>query len=199
MRCSMITTALIGQVLAALTNVTYSATDIHPPYLEHQGNLTAGFQPATLFQPTFTTLEIDASMSKDALKTIDLSYVRSINLRGCKQVNEIIETLVQNQTIRSLMNIDLSHSDVSLDALRKLKQIIPKDGFIRPMVSVSGRSGHQVACIEVSISGTDLAKDPNSRWELNNEIQRPVERFVNTFYLTTQEWGQTHLQIVPLF
>lgn len=93
------------------------------------------------------------------------------------------------------MNIDLSH----LDVLRKLKQIIPKDGFIRPMVSVRGRLGHQVACINVSISGTDLAKDPNSRLALNNDIKCSVDDSVNTFYLTTQEWGRAHLQIVPLF
>jgi hypothetical protein len=60
---------------------------------------------------------------------------------------------------------------------------MPQHGFIRQMERVSGRFGHQVACIEVSISGTNLAKDADSRWELNNNIQRPVEKPLDTFYL----------------
>lgn len=196
MRHSIITMVFKGLVLTASITVAYSAMMTQYTYPE-AGTSRSFYQPAVA-QPTFTTLDASTLVDKN-IKDMNLYNVSSINLRGCKSVGEVIDALVLNPTIRALQSIDLSNSDVSLEALKKLKEIMPQHGFIRPMERVSGRFGHQVACIEVSISGTTLAKDSDSRWELNNNIQRPVEKPVDTFYLATQEMGQAHLQIMLSF
>jgi hypothetical protein len=196
MKHYIITMALKSLVLTALINTAYSTPVVPPLYSELQSYRTLYQTP--VIQPTFITLDASSLVGKD-IQALDLSHVSSIDLSGVEKVDEIIDALVQNKTVRVLQRLDLSNSKVSLAALKKLREIKPEHGFIRPIEKVSGRSGHQIACIEVSISGTDLAKDPDSRWELNNDVQRPVIESVDTFYLATQEWGKPHLQIIPLF
>lgn len=175
-------------------------------FLLNQLSATAyGMQDATLAERKYyhpsSQLSLVTKCATDFecvdVKTADLSAVRAINLRDSKGVSCIIAALVENNTLRNLIHIDLANTDVSLADLKRLRDNIKsKPAFIRPMERVSSRFGNQVACIEVDISGTNLANDDESRWELNNDIQIPVEQTVPIFYLATQEFGEAHLQIL---
>jgi hypothetical protein len=133
------------------------------------------------------------------ISKMDLSSVAEINLSEAHNVDNIIIELSKNKTVKSLRKIDLSRSDVSIEALESLKKLLPKGGFVRPFVQVSGRFGCQVICIEVDVSNTIIARQ--HRWELNNMIAKPADERTPVFYQadnTLDEEG-AHLQILPRY
>jgi transcriptional regulator with XRE-family HTH domain len=60
-----------------------------------------------------------------------------------ENVDEIIEALVQNKTVRVLQRLDLSNSKVSLAALKKLREIKPGPDFIRQAVFNPNYQNHR--------------------------------------------------------
>lgn len=132
----------------------------------------------------------DANQAID-FSTHDFSQTKELNLSGRTNVDEIIQNLVENRTIRSLQGIDLSNTGVSLVALQKLKQIRPTHGFIRPMKTPSGRYDCEVAQIHVRVSDTELAKEA-----IKQEIERPAEAAMRTDYLATKSFGNAYLQLI---
>lgn len=127
----------------------------------------------------------------------DHFYVTDVDLSGSKDADELINTLVKSPYLSSLLRVNLANSDVSLNGLNKLKELTPKNGFVRPLLQASARFGMQVAVIEVNVSGTEPAR--KNGWELNNKISVPTDDVLSITYLNDGERDTAHLQILPRF
>lgn len=154
----------------------------------------------SIFAPTFGSevLEIN-DLEGESISTMDLSAVKEINLRENQNPDNIIKELAKNKTLRSLKKIDLSSSNISLEALKLLKKALPNRGFVRPFVQVSGRFGCQVVCIEVDVTNTVVAHE--NQWELNNIIAKPGDKRIPVFYQADNSLDDegAYLQILPRY
>lgn len=122
--------------------------------------------------PPVTTLNLKTADLEDnpevweRLTKNPLPFLRQIILSGewkktKKGVDSFLKNLSQNQTLKSLMSIDASCSDVSIDALSQLRTITLSndDVFVRDMPSFSGRYNCALIPLYIDLNGVILDRD----------------------------------------
>lgn len=109
---------------------------------------------------------VSHTQALEKLAKMPLPYLRQINLSGSwenhtKGVDAFLRIFSQNHTLRSLMSVDVSCSDVSLEALQQLRSLTLEPGqpFVRDMSSFSGRYNCNLVSIHVDLNGVKLDRD----------------------------------------
>lgn len=108
----------------------------------------------------------------DSLCKRNLSGLTDINVADMSKVDAFLAKLFrENRTLCSLVRINASNTDITLQTLKLLRMIKVDPCLFRDLPQYSGRFGCSVAPIYVNIAGTDLSKSKELEYSV---IEQPA-------------------------
>jgi hypothetical protein len=148
-----------------------------------------------------SNFNLSTSNLADFLSLADLSAVREIDISCSPEqatiynANDFLVKLFENNTLRSLTNIDAGGSNISratLEILRTKSDL--RESLIRDMWKLDETSGKKVASVEINIRNTLVAALPIAE---KRQLQTPGESRFSILYRSSDYFpgSAAHLQL----